>query len=126
MGRLNISKSFDASRILATDAGKQLQDLIGYLGQFTEQVISTLKGGLNFSDNFNCLEKSYSLIHATPTTISTGGKKPSGIIPLRVIAADVPISSFGWWIDDRGSVVVKVSFDLAPTAAKNVVLLILF
>lgn len=112
--------------MVATDAGQQLQEALTFLNDVSDQVLRALRNGLTFQDNFNCLVTESTLKHDTETQISTSGKRPSGVIPLRVLSTSSGIDGITWFLNNQGQLIVKIKFTDAPTESRKVQLLILF
>jgi hypothetical protein len=126
MAKLSIQRLLEVSKLLATDAGKQLEEALTFLNDVSDQVLRALRNGLTFQDNFNCLVTEATLKHDTETQISTSGKRPSGVIPLRVLSTTSGIDATTWFLNNQGQLTVKIKFSDAPTESRKVQLLILF
>lgn len=124
--KLNISRIFETSKLLATEAGQQLQELITYMADLSEQSLRAFRNQLNFADNFDAIVSSISVSHEKEQVVNTGGKNPVGITVQRVVSTDTGVSSFRWWIGDDGNTRIWVSFDSAPGDAKTIRLVIFF
>jgi hypothetical protein len=126
MAKLSIQRLLEVSKLVATDAGQQLQEALTFLNDVSDQVLRALRNGLTFQDNFNCLVTESTLKHDTETQISTSGKRPSGVIPLRVLSTSSGIDGITWFLNNQGQLTVKIKFTDAPTESRKVQLLILF
>lgn len=126
MAKLGIQRLLEASKLKATEAGQQLGELIDYVNDMADQFVRTLRNGLTFQDNFNCLVSTLSLTDGVSTVVNTGGKRPYGIIPIRVVSETVSIANLTWYIDQSDQTNVQVSFAGSPTSAQSVVVIILF
>lgn len=124
MAKITISRLLETSKILATKSGQELQDMITYFGDFSEQTLRNLRNGLTFFDNFNCSKKSVSLVHNTPQVVNTDGRSPYKVETTYQSA--IPITGFGWYFNDKGETVVTALFSGSPTAAQNITLVIFF
>lgn len=132
MAKLSIQRLMEVSKLLATDAGQQLQDALTFLNDVSDQVLRALRNGLTFRDNFNCQIAEAELSHDVESLVNTGSNRAVGIIPLRVSMSNnsgstkSAVSALVWYINNQGKLTVKVSFSDAPTDSRKVQLLILF
>lgn len=127
MAKLTVSRLLETSRLLATQAGQQLSELITYTNDTTEQIIRALRQGLTVDDNFNALSATLSLQHNTEQIVDTSGRTPSYVIVGRVVSSSVGVDAFTWYIDNNNRLVVKVGFTTpVPTSAVNVTVIIFF
>lgn len=110
---------------MATEAGNQLKDLVGYTAEMAENVARLLRNGLTFNDNFSCDVREVSAKHNEETVIS-GSKPVVGVIPVRVLSTSIGLDSFAWWYDERGRLTIKAGFTSAPTAAQKMTIVLLF
>jgi hypothetical protein len=76
------------------------------------QVIQSLRGGLNFRDNFDCLIQTVSLSHNTPQVINRGSQSKivSAVVPMQVVSSTCAIASLVWYIDNANNLVVNPQF----------------
>ena len=126
MAKLTTTRLLEVSKVLQTEAGKQLAPMIDYLSRFVADVVQALRGGLTFGDNFACEVKTVSLKHETAQIVSAS-KTVTGIIPLRVTSTALGLSSFAWYYDEGGRLTVSAGFTGTPgTAAYDVSLVLLF
>lgn len=123
--KLTITRVFETAKILASETGQQISDMVNYLAEFVDQVVRALRNGLTFSDNFDCQIKTVSLTHDVAQIVSSD-RKVTGMIPIRCIRQDLMLSEFGWYYDDNGRLTVKASFDADPGNAVDVQLVMLF
>jgi hypothetical protein len=123
--KCTITRLPEISRFLATEVGKAIPDFFTYMAEFIEVTVRSLRGGLTFTDNFDCQVKTVSLVHNTAQVISAS-KAATGIIPVRVISKTTGIDGFIWYYDDLEKLTVKASFVGSPTTATEVLLVILF
>ncbi len=112
--------------MLATESGKQLEELLTFVNDVSDQVLRALRNGLTFQDNFNCKIATATLKHDVSSQISTDGKRPTGVIPIRVMSTDFGVDKFTWYINNQGFLEVKISYTSTPTEGLDVKLLILF
>lgn len=123
--KLTITRVFETAKILATETGQQISDMVNYLAEFVDQVVRALRNGLTFADNFDCQIKTVSLTHDVAQIVSSD-RKVTGMIPIRCIRQDLMLAEFGWYYDDNGRLTVKASFDADPGNAVDVQLVMLF
>ena len=126
MAKLSIQRLLEVSKLLATDAGKQLEEALTFLNDVSDQVLRALRNGLTFQDNFNAALSEVTVKHDVETQVSTSGKRPSGVIPLRVLSTTSGIDGITWYLNNQGILTVKIKFTDAPTDSRKVQLLILF
>lgn len=124
MAKLSITRFLETSRFLATDAGKQLNDLIIYLSDFAEQTLRALRNGLTFQDNFNCQISAATLKHNVPQVISSP-RRPFAILH-STTSSTTAISSLVWFMNDQGQLTVIPEFKGAPADQQSVVLVLIF
>ncbi len=128
MARITISRLFEISKYLKTQAGQDLEGALTYLSEFAEVALRNLRNGLTFADNFDCLLKSVSLRTDTETVVTiAGGKRAKGVILLKT--ADpvyYVVTKFGWKYGADGNLVVFATLSdisgVAPAAATLVTL----
>lgn len=123
--KLTITRVFETAKILASETGQQISDMVNYLAEFVDQVVRALRNGLTFADNFDCQIKTVSLTHDVAQIVSSD-RKVTGMIPIRCIRQDLMLAEFGWYYDDNGRLTVKASFDADPGNAVDVQLVMLF
>jgi hypothetical protein len=127
MAKLSLSRLLDATKLLATEAGKELQDLITFVNDVTDQFARALRNNLNFQDNFSAKVSTIELSQNEYQVVSTDGKKPVGIFPIKVSnGSATSIDTFTWYIDNQGKTLIKVKFDPAITSTVGVTIVILF
>lgn len=124
--KITVNRLLETAKLLQTEAGKQLTDLIEYTNTAFEQLIRALRNGLTFSDNINCKISLVELTHGVLQAVNADGKSPVGIIPQRVVSTTTGIDSFIWYIDQSGKLQVKANFVGSPTEVQRVSLIILF
>lgn len=126
MSKLNISRIFDVSKYLSTKAGQELADVLEYISSLSEQILRALRNGLSFADNFDAIQSTVSLTSGVASVVGTSGKRPIGIVPMRIVSTTSRVDSFGWYLNDQGQTVVTATFTGSPTTAIDVVLVIFF
>ena len=124
--KISLSRVFEISKYLATDAGKELSDVLQYLSDFAENVIRALQNNLTFADNFNAKATTLTLKHDVAQVVNTDGKRPVGILPMQAVSATTGVDSLIWYVNNAGQVVIKVGFVGAPTTTVDLVVAILF
>ena len=126
MSKINISRLLDTSKMIKTEAGKQLEPLINYTSDMAEQVLRSLKNGLTFEDNINSSILTVGLVHNTSQEINTNNRTPTGVLIRRVLSTtDIPTGLL-WYLNDSGNLIVKVLFSTANTSIINVELIVTF
>ena len=116
----------EVSKLIATEAGSQLEEAITFLNDLANQTTKALRNGLSFRDNFNCLIQEAELKHDVEAVLNTGGKRPAMILPGRVIATTAGLDSFAWYINEQNQTIVKVKFSGTTDVAQKCVFIILF
>lgn len=116
MAKVTIARIFDLSKALGTPSGKELQDVLQFLSDFSELTLRLLTNGQNFEDNLNTQVKTLQVRHNEETIVGITSRSIVSRIYLdRVLDSKYyMVNGFGWTIDPRGNVVVKVSFADAP------------
>lgn len=125
---IRLSRIFDSARLLATDTGQQISELIDAYTVFQEAIIRALRNNLTFRDNFNADVTTLTLMHNKEQVVSTNGTVV-GVFPIKVSQTSTleMISSFGFSINSSGNLVVKAKFDSASaTQNYSVTLVILY
>lgn len=124
--RFNITKLFDDAKAKATEAGKQLTDLIQYLSEFCELTGRSLRNGLTYADNFDCEIVNLTLLDSTETVVMTK-KIVRGVQALRVTGVEnIMITGLGWRYNSGGEFAVKMKFDPAPISSLQVTLVLFY
>lgn len=127
MAKLSVSRLLESSKLLQTQAGQQLQELITFVNDISDQVIRALRQGLTFQDNMKCLISVVSLKHDTLQGVNyNAANQIFGIIPVRVNSTTTGISGFLWYIDQNNQLQVKAQFIGAPVDPIDVTLTILY
>lgn len=119
MSRVNVSRSFDTSKIKSTKSGKDLGEWIDRVEDAIDQHTREINGGLDFSSNLNTKLSTIEVKHATPTTLNTGGRAPLGLIPLKVESASIAVTSYTCNTNSSGETVA--TFYLGSTVAAGTV-----
>lgn len=127
MAKLSISRLLEASKLLQTNAGKDLQELIEFVNDLANQIIGALRQGLTFQDNVKCLVSVVALKHDTEQRVNNpDDKQIFGIFPVRVNSTTTGVSGFLWYINSSNQLIVKAQFIGAPTDPVETTLIILF
>ncbi len=134
MAKLTVSRLLEVSKLLSTEAGQQLQELITFVNDISDQTIRALRQGLTFDDNVNSKTATITLKDQTEQIVDTGGKTPWSVIPSRVISTVYGIAEFYWYMNNSGQLVVKIKYAVpitspvtaAPASSLSVVVLMLF
>ncbi len=125
MAKLSVTRLLETSRMLATEAGKQLVELIEYVNSTSSEIIRSLRNGLTFQDNFDALVSTVEVKDDIDTAINTNQRTPSMIIIGRN-QSGLKVDSFGWSVDTSGVVTIKVKFLPTATSVQRLTLLIIF
>lgn len=122
MAKVTLSRLFEVSQYLTTDAGKDLKDALVYISEFVEVVTRNLRNGLTFGDNFDTTLKVVTCRPDTELVILTGERRKVREVVCRQAIDDTyyVIDSFGWKYNSEGNVVIKASFDGSPSATTDV------
>ncbi len=123
--KITLTRVLETSKILATEVGQKIPDFFAYMAEFVEQVVRSLRNGLTFQDNFDCVVKTVTLMTGVPQVVSAD-RKVNGIIPLRIMSQSLMLSDFGWYYDQAGRLTVKAAFDTDPGSSIDVMILLLF
>lgn len=108
MTKLSIQRVFEASKLLSTDTGKEIQELINYVSDFAEQTIRVLSGGVGFADNVDS-QIVTAQIRSGEDQVLFLRKTPIGLLPIRVVEVGSKISEHGWYFNNSGEVVVNTA-----------------
>lgn len=71
--KLTLPRIFDATRILSTQAGQQIQELIQFCQTAFEQLIRLSRNGITFEDNIKCQVSTVTLQHGKAQSLSVSG-----------------------------------------------------
>lgn len=134
MAKITISRLFEVSAYLTTEAGKELKDALVYLSEFVEVTIRSLRNGLTFVDNFDVTAKSVQVRSGAETVILTDEKKRVKEVVCRRVSHDkyYLVNSFGWRYNAKGEVVITITLldasgsAIATTTDVNIDLLVHF
>jgi hypothetical protein len=128
MAKITIARLLETSKLLATEAGQQLSELITYMSDLSEQVLRTLNNNVTIRDNLSAKISQVSLKHNTEQVLNTDGKYPIWVAPARVISNVVGVDDFHWYINSANDVIVRVGFTGGPpsSTAYDVVLVIFY
>lgn len=129
MAKITISRLFEVSAYLQTEAGSQLKDALTYLSEFVEVTVRALRNGLTFQDNFAATLRNVSLVSGTETVVLPNTEKRRvTMIMVRQVIDDTNyiVSGFGWRYNAAGDVVVTADFKGTPLSPVSVQLAILF
>ena len=134
MAKITISRLFEVSAYLTTDAGRDLKEALVYLSEFVEVTIRNLRNGLTFVDNFDVTEKSVQVRSGAETVILTDEKKRVKEVVCRRVSHDkyYLVNSFGWRYNPKGEVVITLTLldasgsAIATTTDVNIDLLVHF
>ena len=120
------SVNIETSKLLATEPGKELSELILDYADFKNIVIRALNNKLTLEDNLDGKSLTVSLKNGTEQVINTDGRAPAEVRIRRVFSGTYAPDSFLWYINNSGQTVVKATFTGSPTIALDVSLAILF
>jgi len=126
VAKLSISRLLEASKLLQTKAGQELQELITFVNDLANQIVLALRQGLTFEDNFKCKVVSVTLTHNTVQTINSDSKQIFSVMPARVVSTTTAVTSFIWYINSAEELTVNAQFLGAPTDPQTVKLIIFF
>lgn len=124
MAKVTLSRLFEVSKYLTTDAGKDLKDALTYLSEFVEVTTRNLRNGLTFTDNFDTTIKEVTVRPDTETIVLTGERRRVREVVVRRAVDDTyyVMDSFGWKYNPSGEVVIKVGFTGSPPSTQDVIL----
>jgi len=122
--KLAIPKLLETSKLLATKSGQELQELVSYVSTTLTQIIQSLRAGLNYRDNFDCLIQTVQLTHNKSQVINRGPltKTVTAVVPMQVVSTTTAITSLVWYLDSANALVVIAQFLGAPSSDVSVVL----
>lgn len=122
--KLSIPKLLDTSKLLGTQAGQQLEELVTYCAITMSQIISCLRSGLTYSDNFDCLIQTVKLTHNQSQVINRGAatKTITNVVAMQTISTTTSVSSMVWYLNNTNQLVIVPQFFGAPTATVTVTL----
>tara|TARA_R110002020_G_scaffold462175_1_gene681578 strand:- start:690 stop:1094 length:405 start_codon:yes stop_codon:yes gene_type:complete len=110
--KLKVSNVIDLSRFLITKSGQELKQLLQYLSQLSDEVVTALSSNLTYEDNFLCEIKKVQLVSGGSQVIKLSKTSPVKEIRVRRMYNDVfyIVSAFGWSYDPAGNVTVNGVF----------------
>lgn len=128
MTKINLTRTYDASKDLQTEAGKELEAFIQSNISSTELMVRALKNGISFGDNINCLVKTVELRSGQATVVAADAKKRVDMVLVGAVGdkstyLEKPLH---WYYSDKGDFTVVATFNGTPTVAIPVKLVILF
>ena len=110
--KLPTPRLLETAKLMATQAGQQLGDLIVFATSSIEQIVRALRNNLSVADNFNSQIAPTTLTHATPQIINTNKRQPSQIMVGQVLSQTYGISALPWYMDQNSNLVVTPYFFL--------------
>lgn len=127
MAKVTLSRLFEVSRYLTTEAGDQLKDALFYLSEFVEVTTRNLRNGLTFTDNFDTIIKTISVRPDTETVILVSDKRRATEVVLRRVVDNqyYDVSSYGWKYNSAGEIVVRVGFAGSPPATQDITVVVM-
>ena len=128
MAKVTISRLFEVSKYLTTEAGKELKDALVYISEFVENTTRILRNGITFSDNFDALQKTVTCLPDVEEIVLTGERRRVREVVCRqaIHGTYYTVDSFGWKYNTEGSIVIKAGFTGSPPATTSVSLVLLF
>lgn len=128
MTLIQVPKIFDVSLLSRSKILGDIQPLVDYLSQFTENIVRALQNGIAVADNLDSLVKTVSLSSGTATIIGLPSSRvPIGVLVLKQTTTTNPITSFVWQMTDSAQLQVTATFLTSnSTAPSAVTLMILF
>jgi hypothetical protein len=129
MAKITISRLFEVSKYMTTDAGKELSDALQYLSEFVEVTIRNLRNGLTFTDNFNSIGKTVT-VRPNNQTVVVGKdetRRVKEVVCRRVIDDKYyRLENFGWKYLASGDLVIMADFidgdGSSPASTTDVIL----
>jgi hypothetical protein len=127
MAKVTISRIFEVSKYIGTEAGQELRDALQYISEFAEVTVRNLRRGLNYIDNFDVVQKTVRLREDRETVILVNDSRRVKEVQIRQIVDDeyFVLTAFGWKYNNAGQVVVKAKFDGTPSADRDVDIVVL-
>jgi hypothetical protein len=128
MAKITISRLFEISQYLTTQAGQELQGALSYLSEFAEVTLRNLRNNLTFADNMSCEIKIVSVLNNTETVVSLqSNRRPVQVLVRRSFNNTYyVIDQFGWKFNGTGQIVVKAVFSGSPSATLSIDLDLVF
>ena len=128
--KLKVSSVLDLTKYLETKTGQELKDLLEYIAQLSDEVVTALTSNLSYNDNFSAETKRSLLRNGEPTVIKPKNDKATvKEIRARRIYDDTYylVQAFGWHYNGEGEVEVQLLVAGAPVTLEfEVDLLILY
>lgn len=124
--KLNIPRIFEKSKVLSTEAGQQVQELVDFVADFTEQIIRAMRNQITFADNMDAIVSEVTVSDQVETIVYTGNKIPMGIVVLKVMDKDYGVDAFRWYIDDSNQTKIWIKYTSVPSRSVNIRLAIHF
>lgn len=124
--KLNIPRIFEKSKVLSTEAGQQISELVDFVADFTEQVTRAMRNQITFGDNMDAIVSEVTATDQTETVVYTSNKTPMGVVVLKVMDKDYGVDAFRWYIDDSNQTKIWVKYTSVPTRSVNIRLAIHF
>lgn len=119
--KVTISRLFELSKYIATDAGKDLEGALSYLSDFAELTIRGLRNGLTFEDNLQCEKKTLSIRNNVETVILPAGKKrPIRILLDKVTSPYYIVNGFGWRFNTKGETTLIIQVAGSPPTTEQI------
>lgn len=112
MAKVTISRIFEISKYLATKSGKELEDPLRYLSDFSELTLRALRNQLTFGENLDCEIKMVKLRTSIPTVISPATRRRVVRLTIDQVVDNVyyVVSKFGWKYNANGDLIVFAAF----------------
>lgn len=124
--KLNIPRIFEKSRVLSSEAGKQITEFVDFMSDFVEQTTRALRNQLTIADNMDAIVSEVTVSHQTETVIYTNNKVPMGIHVIKVSHKDYAVDAFRWYVDENNQTKIWVRYTSLPSVSVNVKLVIYF
>lgn len=104
--KIKLSSVLDLSKFLSTQAGRELRDLLEYVSQMAQQVITALTSNLSYADNFSCEIKNVQIKNNTLTTIKPSKSLPVKEVRIRRVYDNqyYILNYFGWNYDQNDNI----------------------
>lgn len=118
MAKIQIPRIFEVALIAATKAYKDIEPLVDYINQLSDNVIRILTNGVSLNDNMDAKRLALDLKDNTATSINVG-KVPVAVYLARQVPATPLVTAWSWDIDKDGNLQVTVKFDTPPSSTVN-------
>src|SRR5258706_14299937 len=127
MAKLSVTRLVETSRMLRTQAGQDLADLLTFVNDIADQTIRALRQKLTYGDNFDCSVQTVSLIHNTEQVISFDATRILGEVRMRrVVSRTGGIQRLIYFINNNKQFILKATFNPTPTRAFECSIIIYF